>query len=216
MSSVIETLRIVYVVDVKDHGTKKLLASERLVQKSLKQTTSSFAAQDVQARRSAATATQVAARRSAGFAREATAARGTADALRAVGRQEAVLKSLGPGAAAAQARLTAGHDRQTAALQRLTVAERAQATAMRARTRLAASAPAALGAGRAVGGGAGVGSLGAGAAGGISARAARAPVLAVGVGLGVAVAQTVKFDAAMRNVNSIAQLSEARFASLRA
>jgi len=86
-------------------------------------------------------------------------------------------------------------------LERTTVASTKTGASM---NRLAASGRRAAGAMR------GVGASAATAA----APLARAGAAMTAVGLGASIAQTVKFDAAMRNVNSIAQLSEQRFGSL--
>jgi hypothetical protein len=57
---VVDTLRIVYEVDVVDKGTKQLLASEQRVHKGVVQTTRAFGQQDAAQKRSATVATAAA------------------------------------------------------------------------------------------------------------------------------------------------------------
>lgn len=104
MPGVIDTLRIVYEVDVKDHGTGKLVASQRDVAKETKRTSAVIAQQDAQARRSATSATQSSARKTAGYSRSARAAR---EATAATHRDTVALRQN----AAATTRVTAAQQR---------------------------------------------------------------------------------------------------------
>jgi hypothetical protein len=93
---VVDTLRIVYEVDVVDKGTKQLLASEQRVHKGVVQTTRAFGQQDAAQKRSATVATAAATKRVAAQLKvtraDAAAAKAT-DAARAadVRRREALL-----------------------------------------------------------------------------------------------------------------------------
>lgn len=210
---VIDQLRISYVVDVADKATKPLLASERAVQRSVAQTARELARQDAAVKRSASVTSTAAAKKAAAQERQGRAAAVAAKSTTRLTAEERASSAASDRAAANARRITAAYNRQAAAAERAAAAEQKRARVMRtqaaradagaALTRVSAGARTSLG--------------GAATAGAIASRGFRGAgggVLVGALGLGAAVAQTVAFDKAMRNVNSIAQLSEQQFKAL--
>jgi TP901 family phage tail tape measure protein len=181
MQGVIETLRIVYIVDVADKATKPLLASERAVQKSVVQTSRALAQQDAAMRRSAVATSTAAARKTTAHAREAKASGAAASSVAKLTRAERATVAGANRAAAAATKAAAANDKLAVSARK---AEAAQSRAARRRPGVVAST-------------------------GNAAASARSNVgLAAGVIGAVGISQAIKFDRALRNVNSIAGLTE--------
>lgn len=181
MPGVIDTLRISYVIDVADKGTKQLLASERKVQQSVVQTSRALAQQDTAVRRSGTVATSTSAKTTAARAREARAAGAAAAQLSTLTRAERAATAEAARAAAATQRNARAHDQLAVSARK---AEATQARAARRRPGVVTSA-------------------------GNAASSARSNVgLAAGVAGAIGLSQTIKFDRALRNVNSIAGMTE--------
>jgi TP901 family phage tail tape measure protein len=229
MAGVIDVLRISYSVDVVDKGTKPLLASERAVQRSLIETTRALQRQDMSMRRSATVTTGAATRQDAAVRRSANVSTSSAarvvaareregraaqfsagGTIKLVSAQEAAAKASDAAAASAR-RVTVVVNEQTRATQRLTAAERTQAASAR---RSASAGTGAATVARRSSGASGSSAGAAATAGTVVGKGVKTGALVGAVGVGLALSQTIQFDKAMRNVNSIAQLGEGRFKAL--
>lgn len=195
------TIRIVWKLDVQDRGAgAKLLAQDRQIRTSLRETDTSYTRM---ARTAASTGDK-----------QASAASRTATALKREGGVVAgVSAEMGRYAAAQREALTIG-SRIVGQADKVTGAYSRQAAAAKAahieQSRLSKIGSGGSGAARKVGTVVGAAATGAGALRGALSTAGVGVGLAGFAGIGAVVKETISFDRALRNVNSIAQLSERR------
>jgi TP901 family phage tail tape measure protein len=185
-----------WLLDVVDRGGgKKMLTQDRQIRRSLRETDATYKKVGVAATsagaRQAAASREVATSRS----REAKSTSTTAAAVQELSAAQGRALQLGSRLSVTSTKTAAAYDRQAAAARRAAAAERTRQKAMATAIRAPAGA---IGRGRGT----------VGRAGG--------PALTGGFIAGAALSQTIKFDRAMRNVNSIAQLGERRFQRLSA
>ena len=196
------TINIRWVLDVVDRGeTAKMLKQDRAIRTGLAQT-------DAQYHKTAASAASASARQVQASQRAATATRqegraqvtASAEVQRYAAAQREAL-TIGSRIIAQSAEVTAGYRREG----RAASASAAQVSRA-ARIRASAASAARRGAGAVIGAGAAVG----GAVRNAASTAGVGVGLAGFAGVAVAAKETIGFDKALRNVNSIAQLSEKR------
>lgn len=214
-----------------------MLAQDRQIRTSLKQTELAQHKLSTAAQRTAQARTRSAGQTATAVQREGRVALAAAADVRRLNAAQVEALGAGSRLAGSAQRVAAAYRTEATAATQATGAEKTRATAVRSGTTAANQAAgsaqrvasayrsqasaarqistAEKGRGAATAGATRASAAGAaGAAGASAGRATRAAGLGVTVGLGVAAKQAIDFDKAMRNVNSIAQLSEGRFTSL--